>query len=138
MEMAGEIPRIVIGSPKLPNSVDYCIVVQEFFQARVQAWFETVGKSVFNIEHYWIRYEFAPGRARYMLMSCAYQMKHLQLLQTLLGLMRMVLQNSLTTYVINMASPQCTEDENNSGQTPMSVRFSDVPDEKDNQIRIVF
>jgi hypothetical protein len=52
-----------------------------------------------------IRYEFAPGRARYMLMSCVYQTNTCELLQTLLGLMRMVLQNSLTTCVINMASP---------------------------------
>jgi hypothetical protein len=42
----------------------YSIVVQEYFQQRVVKWLETVGKSIFRIKHYWIRYEFAPGRGQ--------------------------------------------------------------------------
>jgi translation initiation factor 1 (eIF-1/SUI1) len=44
----------------------------------------------------------------------------------------------LANYIRDKYGCNATEDENNSGQTPMSVRFSDVPDEKDNQIQIVF
>ena len=43
---------------------DYTIVVQEYFQQRVITWLETVGKDVFDIDHYWVRYEFAPGRGQ--------------------------------------------------------------------------
>ena len=51
-------------------------VVQEFFQLRVQEWLSTVGEKVFDIEHYWIRYEFAPSRGQihaHMLAICADQ-----------------------------------------------------------------
>ena len=37
---------------------------QEYFQLRVIAWIETVGKEVFGIKHYWIRYEFAASRGQ--------------------------------------------------------------------------
>ena len=42
----------------------YSAVVQEFFQHRMDAWMETVGKEVFNITHYWLRFEFAKGRGQ--------------------------------------------------------------------------
>ena len=42
----------------------YSAVVQEFFQHRMDAWMETVGKKVFNITHYWLRFEFAKGRGQ--------------------------------------------------------------------------
>jgi hypothetical protein len=40
----------------------YSVVVQEFFQIRVQHWIDTIGKQIFRIKHYYIRYEFAKGR----------------------------------------------------------------------------
>ena len=40
------------------------MVVQEYFQKKVVKWLETVGKKLFRIKHYWIRYEFAPGRGQ--------------------------------------------------------------------------
>lgn len=43
---------------------DYSIVIQEYFQERTKLWLETVGKEIFGIEHYWVRYEFAPGRGQ--------------------------------------------------------------------------
>ena len=43
---------------------DYTIVVQEYFQKRLSFWLQTVGKQVFRIKHYWLRYEFAPGRGQ--------------------------------------------------------------------------
>ena len=39
-------------------------MVQEYFQTRVTLWLNTVGKRVFGIDHYWVRYEFAPGRGQ--------------------------------------------------------------------------
>ena len=54
-----------VGSPKLPRLVnDYAIVIQEYFQKRVEIWLQTVGKELFGIKHYWVRYEFAPGRGQ--------------------------------------------------------------------------
>jgi hypothetical protein len=66
LEIAGEDTSMCyVGSPKLAQYLnDYTIVVQEYFQQRVVLWLETVGKKVFGIEHYWVRYEFAPGRGQ--------------------------------------------------------------------------
>lgn len=66
MTIAGEdVSRCYVGSEEFGGYVNkYCIVVQEFFQKRVTTWLDTVGKDVFNIKHYWIRYEFAPGRGQ--------------------------------------------------------------------------
>ena len=50
------------GRVKLIN--DYAAVVQEYFQARVVDWLATVGKDVFEISYYWVRYEFAPSRGQ--------------------------------------------------------------------------
>ena len=40
----------------------YSAVVQEFFQIRMDNWLKTVGKDVFGMNHYWMRFEFAKGR----------------------------------------------------------------------------
>jgi Helitron helicase-like domain at N-terminus len=54
-----------LGSPKLIQLVnDYTIVIQEYFQKRTEIWLKTVGREVFDIEYYWVRYEFAPGRGQ--------------------------------------------------------------------------
>ena len=54
-----------VGSPKLVQIAnDYAVVIQEYFQLRVETWLETVGKNIFDISHYWVRYEFAPGRGQ--------------------------------------------------------------------------
>lgn len=50
------------GFPQLVN--DFSVVVQEYFQERVITWLETVGKAIFGIKHYWVRYEFTPGRGQ--------------------------------------------------------------------------
>jgi len=52
---------------------EYSIVVQEFFQKRVEYWLNTVGRTVFDIKHFWLRYEFAPSRGQihaHMLAIC--------------------------------------------------------------------
>ena len=43
---------------------DYTIVVQEYVQQRVKIWLSTIGKKVFHIQYYWLRYEFAPSRGQ--------------------------------------------------------------------------
>ena len=43
---------------------DYSIVIQEYFQRRVETYLNTVGSALLGIEHYWVRYEFAPGRGQ--------------------------------------------------------------------------
>ena len=46
------------------NVNDYTIVVQEYFQKRVQHWLDTVGKDIFKIKHHWCWFEFAPIRGQ--------------------------------------------------------------------------
>lgn len=43
---------------------DYTLIIQEYFQERVKIWLETVGRKIFRIKHYWLRYEFAPSRGQ--------------------------------------------------------------------------
>lgn len=43
---------------------EHAAIVQSYFQKRVDYWFETVGKKIFGIVHYWLRYEFAPSRGQ--------------------------------------------------------------------------
>lgn len=43
---------------------EYTLVVQEYFQQRVELWLKTIGKTVFGIKHYWVRYEFAASRGQ--------------------------------------------------------------------------
>ena len=43
---------------------DYTLIVQEYFEARVQLWLKTVGNIVFKIKHYWLRFEFAASRGQ--------------------------------------------------------------------------
>ena len=42
----------------------YAVVIQEYFQKRVEIWLATVGREIFGIKHHWVRYEFAPGRGQ--------------------------------------------------------------------------
>jgi hypothetical protein len=43
---------------------DYTLIDQEYFQERVKVWVETVGKRIFKIKHYWLRFEFSPSRGQ--------------------------------------------------------------------------
>jgi hypothetical protein len=42
----------------------YSLVVQEFFQIRLQNWMDTIGKDIFRIKHHYTRFEFAKGRGQ--------------------------------------------------------------------------
>ena len=53
---------------------EHSLVVQEYFQNRVEAWIDTVGKDLLGIQHHWLRYEFAPRRGQihaHMLAICS-------------------------------------------------------------------
>jgi hypothetical protein len=67
------IPRIVIRVPKLPKLLNYCIVVQEFFQARVKRGLRQLGKAYSTLNIIGFVMSLPQVGARYMLMSCAYQ-----------------------------------------------------------------
>jgi len=43
---------------------DYTIVVQEFFQIRVEKFLKSIGFEVLGIKHYWGRFEFAKSRGQ--------------------------------------------------------------------------
>jgi hypothetical protein len=43
---------------------DYTLIVQEYFQERVKIWLSTIGKDIFHIKHYWLRFEFASSRGQ--------------------------------------------------------------------------
>lgn len=42
----------------------YTASVQVFFQEKLDNWLETIGKNIFNIKHYYLRFEFAKGRGQ--------------------------------------------------------------------------
>jgi hypothetical protein len=68
----GDYPTYAtIGRPSIINK--FTLVVQEYFQERVTAWLDTVGKNLIGIKHHWLRYEFAPSRGQihaHMLVIC--------------------------------------------------------------------
>jgi hypothetical protein len=66
MRLAGDkYEECELGSPHLSRILnEYAIVVQEYFQIRVELWINTVGRIVFGIEHWWGRFEFTPGRGQ--------------------------------------------------------------------------
>lgn len=66
LEKAGrDTSNCKVGHPGFPQLVnDFAAVVQEYFQERVQTWLDVVGKAIFGIQHYWVRYEFTPGRGQ--------------------------------------------------------------------------
>ena len=64
LEAAGDYDTDLesLSYPSIIN--DYSLVVQEYFQQRVEIWLDTIGKDIFGIKHHWLRYEFAPGRGQ--------------------------------------------------------------------------
>jgi hypothetical protein len=43
----------------------YCIIIQEYFQARVLYFLEKYAKEVFGIHHYYARFEFAKSQGQF-------------------------------------------------------------------------
>ena len=59
------------GKPAIINK--FTLIVQEYFQLRVNAWLENVGKDLLGIKHHWFGYEFPPSRGQihaHMLVIC--------------------------------------------------------------------
>ena len=127
------------GSPKLAQYLnDYSIVVQEFFQKRVEVWLETVGKDVFDIKHYWVRYEFAPGRGQihaHLLAitndQATYEVCYQDLKRDRTGTNRAArLAEYMESKIGLTATTNMSFDELHvtSDNTPCTMNFSDVPD----------
>lgn len=134
--LAGKDPGVCyVGSPKLSQILnDYAIVVQEYFQKRVELWLEIVGKKVLDIAHYYIRYEFAPGRGQI----------HAHLLaiindKTILRLLHHEKQISKEKWVEHLADycqkkigltasmdQSLPQSDLNPGESPCTIRFRDV------------
>lgn len=55
-------PNLEEGFTNVVN--EYTLIIQQYFQQRVECWLETVGKNIFRITHYWGRYEFAKSRGQ--------------------------------------------------------------------------
>lgn len=61
----GEKKKLKVGDAGIIQCMnEYSSVVQEYFQQRAEEWLDSVGKDVFGIDHYWMRYEFAPSRGQ--------------------------------------------------------------------------
>jgi hypothetical protein len=43
---------------------EFTIITQEFFEKKMDHWLQTVGKTIFKIDHYWLRFEFAFSRGQ--------------------------------------------------------------------------
>jgi hypothetical protein len=111
---------------------DFTIVVQEYFQLRVEEWLNTVGTSVFRIKHYWGRFEFAPSRGQI----------HLHLLaiadfKTFFSLLSsiddpVVKAQTLASWAKSQLQYNCEieqHDENDEIVThPSSTRYTDIPE----------
>ena len=143
LELAGQdTSGCYIGSKHLPQLLnDYTIVVQEYFQARVVAWLETVGKTIFGIEHYWVRYEFAPGRGQIHAHLLAvpknktiHQLSH-ELLKdkdNASNRADVIGQWAADQYGLTASvDPGFDEIEVGPTNTPVTIRFSDLPDNKE-------
>ena len=126
------------GSPKLVQLVnDYSIVIQEYFQKRTIAWLETVGKEIFDIKYYWVRYEFAPGRGQIHAHLLAIPSNH--------DIYKVANQPNInTTEKANIMADWASETfgltatvtddfetiDTSASPNPVTVRFSDLPDDE--------
>lgn len=138
MELAGEDSSMCyVGSPHLVQIVnDYSVVVQEYFQKRVETWLKTVGSKIFGIDHYWARYEFAPGRGQIHVHLLAisrdqeiYEICNLDVKEDNGEMVRALrLQDWLTKKINLTASVQSGFDHISltNENSPCSIRFSDL------------
>lgn len=153
---------VYIGSPALPQLVnDYTIVIQEYFQKRTETWLNTVGKVIFGIKHYWVRYEFAPGRGQIHAHLLAipdnhdiYELCHVKLkendgekkrakvladwAETSFGLTASVCDD-FDTRCVGATRPdrkdcKCTGDQCEGYPNPVSFRFTDIGDNVIDQV----
>ena len=127
------------GSPKLIQLVnDYSIVIQEYFQKRTELWLETVGKVIFDIKHYWVRYEFAPGRGQIHAHLLAIPNSHgifklcNQLLKSDDGETKRA--NALAEWAkVSFGLTACVDESFQDDETsnPVTIRFSDLKSQEE-------
>jgi hypothetical protein len=141
MELAGQDSSgCKVGSPTLAKILnEYSIVVQEYFQKRVVEWLDSVGKKILRIKHYWVRYEFAPGRgqihAHLMAISSdnsIYTLCHIDMQQRGSNgeearANRLCDWASKTFGLTATVSDDFDNKEVNQENTPVRIRFLDVP-----------
>lgn len=115
---------------------NYSIVIQEFFQERVQRWLDVVGRKVFGVSHHWVRYEFAPGRGQihaHLLAICKDQL----VLGKLLSMDKTKRVERLSTWAVRRFGLSASvgeyfddfELDEKQSNSPCKVRFSSVRDD---------
>jgi hypothetical protein len=142
LELAGkDSSNCYVGSTKMTTILnEYSSVIQEYFQKKVQIWLDTVGKQIFGIKHYWVRYEFAPGRgqihAHLLAISkdqAIYQLCH-QDLKLINGNQKRA--ERLADFVQQHYDMTATVDDNyneitiEEGRQSLKMRFMDINDHK--------
>ena len=135
-----------VGNPGFSQIVnDYTVVVQEYFQERVEQWLNSVGSVIFGIEHYWIRYEFAPGRGQihahllaisreqdiYKLAHDVYHQNDTECAHTRATILSEWAQKrfGLTASV----APEFDDLDLNANAMPTTLRFMDLPTDEENR-----
>lgn len=113
---------------------DYTIIVQEYFQKRMVHWLNTVGRQVFGIEHYWLRFEFAPSRGQIHahLLAISPRYKHIFRVAN-----KITDDDTKAAYIAEWAethfgysskvTSEATDDTNAKDCHPCASRFTDVP-----------
>jgi Helitron helicase-like domain at N-terminus len=130
------------GSPQFIQLVnDYSIVIQEYFQKRTETWLETVGKVLFGIKHYWVRYEFAPGRGQIhahllaipedhdIYKACHEDMKKPDGKQKRAERMAAWAHDKFGLTASTTTDKTCNDHDNKD--SPVTIRFSDLDDDDD-------
>jgi hypothetical protein len=143
LELAGDdASQCYVGSPKLSQILnDYAIVVQEYFQKRVELWLETVGRKVLDIDHYWNRFEFAPGRGQIHshLLAIARNKAFLRLLHLVKQLSkekRDILLAEWAEKTMGLTASFDADYQQNDilpFESPCTVRFTDIVDQHKSQ-----
>lgn len=136
------VAGIYPGAPKLVQLVnENALVIQEYFQKRFEVWMETVGKPVFGINHYWARYEFAPGRGQIHVHLLAISQDQDVVGELSYHLLKKEGEEARTELLADYARRRfgltaCVEesfeniDENNIQENPVAIRFTHLGENK--------
>jgi hypothetical protein len=113
---------------------DYTLIVQEYFQQRIQLWLDTVGRKVFGIKHYWLRFEFAPSRGQiHAHMLCIHEdpdvLQEYHRLRANKTLQALYLQDwAVKSFGMTASLPKNAEFETTHGEHPATQYYSDLTD----------
>jgi hypothetical protein len=113
---------------------DYTLIVQEYFQKRIQLWLDTVGTKVFGIKHYWLRFEFAPSRGQiHAHMLCIHEdpdvLQEYHRLRNDKTLQALYLQEwAVRSFGMTASLPKNADFEKTHGEHPATQYYSDLTD----------